>query len=1213
MASVTRLIALGIGIFICCFQSVIGRQPHIVFILADDYGFNDVGYHNPRIKTPNLDSLAAGGVRLENYYVQPICTPTRSQLFSGRYQIHTGLQHGIIWPSQANALPKNDTTIATYQAVHSPLEVPAQYTEQYKDIDNYARRTYAGMVSCMDEGIGNITQALQKHGLWDDTVLFSVLTMVVKYILAAITGHYAAGKINMEMIHVTDWLPTIVHLSGGSVDSMPLDGYNVWETLSSGEPSPRTEILHNVDPIDAYWDSHFESYHHCRQAAIRVGDWKLLTGCPGNGSWIPPPESSYLFEHGPNYHDNINSTFLFNIREDPEERNELSAVYPDKVAFLMQRIREYNATAVPVRYPDPDPASLPELHVLKQFRSDPVRGLTHDEVERRRKLHGLNEFDHVEETPLWRKYIDQFKEPMIVLLLASGLVSVTMGQYDDAVSITVAIIIVVTVAFVQEYRSDKSVEAIKKLVPPGCHCIREGQVSDFLARSLVPGDLVTISVGDRVPADLRLIEAVDLKIDESSFTGETEPATKTTDMIPPSKSSGGISQRRNIAFMGTLVRCGRGKGIVTGTGENSEFGEVFKMMKAEEPPKTPLQKSMDILGKQLSFYSLCIIGLIILLGWLQKRGILEMFTIGVSLAVAAIPEGLPIVVTVTLALGVMRMARRNAIVKKLPIVETLGCASVICSDKTGTLTKNEMTVTQIFTADGHYAEVSGVGYNGCGHVTIAGQTLTPNSNLSITKAMELGINDPRRMYTRTEEISFSSEKKWMAVRYRRQDNSEVYYVKGAPEKVLQQCTSYSRQGSVVPLVAKDLELFADAVAAMSSKGLRVIALATGSDLQQLSFLGIMGLLDPPRPGVREAVHTLLESGVQVKMLTGDARETALTIAEILGIHVKGRLTLSGEELEGMDSLQLGDAIQQASVFYRVSPRHKVAIVKALQKRDHVVAMTGDGVNDAVALRRADIGVAMGRAGTDVSKEAADMVLVNDDFSTILAAIEEGKGIFYNIRNFVRFQLSTSIAAISLITISTFLKLPNPLNAMQILWINIIMDGPPAQSLGVEPVDRDVMNKPPRNVKNPMITRALILNVLLAASVIVTGTLWVFWREMRDNIITPRDTTMTFTCFVFFDMFNALSCRSQVKSIFQTGFFTNRMFLYAVGGSLMGQMLVIYFPPLQAVFLTEALHCTDILLLTCVASSVFIVDEIRKMVLRTLSRRKQLPKDFQYYV
>lgn len=888
-------------------------------------------------------------------------------------------------------------------------------------------------------------------------------------------------------------------------------------------------------------------------------------------------------------------------------------------------------------------SSLSVVEVLKQFRSDSVHGLTNDEVERRRKLHGLNEFDVVEDMPLWRKYIEQFKEPMIVLLLASGLVSVCMGQYDDAVSITVAILIVVTVAFIQEYRSDKSVEAIKKLVPPSCHCVREGKVSDFLARDLVPGDLVIVSVGDRVPADLRLIEAVDLKIDESSFTGETEPASKMIEVVPPLKTSGGISQRKNIAFMGTLVRCGRGKGIVTGVGENSEFGEVFKMMKAEEPPKTPLQKSMDILGKQLSFYSLCIIGLIILFGWLQKRPVLQMFTIGVSLAVAAIPEGLPIVVTVTLALGVMRMARRNAIVKKLPIVETLGCASVICSDKTGTLTKNEMTATQIFTADGCFAEASGVGYTGSGQVSIDGCALTANCNLSITKTLEagylcnnahiedgslfgqptegalvaaaqkLGIDDPRRLYTRIEEISFSSEKKWMAVKYRKQDAMEIYYMKGAPERVLQQCTSYYKQGFNVPIGAKDGELFADAVAAMSSRGLRVLALAEGQDLQQLTFLGMVGLLDPPRPGVRDAVSTLLDSGVQVKMLTGDAKETALTIAEILGLHTKGRLALSGEELETLDSFQLGDAVDQASVFYRVSPRHKVAIVKALQQRNHVVAMTGDGVNDAVALRRADIGVAMGRTGTDVSKEASDMVLVNDDFSTILAAIEEGKGIFYNIRNFVRFQLSTSIAAISLITISTFLKLPNPLNAMQILWINIIMDGPPAQSLGVEPVDRDVMNKPPRNVKNPMITRALILNVLISATIIVTGTLWVFWREMRDNMITPRDTTMTFTCFVFFDMFNALSCRSQVKSIHQVGFFTNRMFLYAVGASLMGQMLVIYFPPLQAVFQTEPLDWTDILLLICVSSSVLFVDEVRKLVIRIRSRRNQHEKDFNFLV
>ena len=484
----------GIFAFIFCLQSVVGTPPHIVFILADDFGFNDVGYHNPRIKTPNIDSLAAAGVRLENYYVQPICTPTRSQLFSGRYQIHTGLQHGIIWPSQANALPKNESTIANklkesgysthmvgkwhigfysreliptqrgfdsffgyltggedyfwhkndlgfpgkeefialngydmrrneevandvignystflftdeavkiisshetdkplflfvaYQAVHSPMEVPEYYTVQYKDIKDYNRRTYAGMVSCMDEGIGNITKALQKHGLWNDTVLIfstdnggqvhyggnnwplrgwkeSLWEGGIRGV-GLIHGNQLSrpARISSEMIHVTDWFPTLVSLAGGSVDGMPLDGYNVWETLSSGKPSPRKEILHNIDPIDAYWNFYNEPYKHCRQAAIRVGDWKLLTGCPGNGSWVPPAESPHSITHPPNLFDNINSTFLFNIREDPEERNELSGVYPEMVSILMEKIKEYNATAVPVRYPEPDPASKPELY-----------------------------------------------------------------------------------------------------------------------------------------------------------------------------------------------------------------------------------------------------------------------------------------------------------------------------------------------------------------------------------------------------------------------------------------------------------------------------------------------------------------------------------------------------------------------------------------------------------------------------------------------------------------------------------------------------------------------------------------------------------------------------------------------------------------------------------------------------------------------------------
>uniref|UniRef100_A0A8C0BY75 P-type Ca(2+) transporter n=1 Tax=Buteo japonicus TaxID=224669 RepID=A0A8C0BY75_9AVES len=807
-------------------------------------------------------------------------------------------------------------------------------------------------------------------------------------------------------------------------------------------------------------------------------------------------------------------------------------------------------------------------------------GLKNCEVCHRRAFHGWNEFDISEDEPLWKKYISQFKNPLIMLLLASAVISVLMHQFDDAVSITVAILIVVTVAFVQEYRSEKSLEELSKLVPPECHCVREGRVEHTLARDLVPGDTVCLSVGDRVPADLRLFEAVDLSIDESSLTGETAPCSKST-ASQPAATNGDLTSRSNIAFMGTLVRCGKAKGIVIGTGENSEFGEVFKMMQAEEAPKTPLQKSMDLLGKQLSLYSFGIIG---------NRNYVKEF-----LAVAAIPEGLPIVVTVTLALGVMRMVKKRAIVKKLPIVETLGCCNVICSDKTGTLTKNEMTVTHIFTSDGQHAEVTGVGYNRFGEVMLDGEIIHGYNNPSISKiveagcvcndalirnntlmgkptegalialAMKMGLDGLQEDYIRKAEYPFSSEQKWMAVKC---DKPEVCFMKGAYEQVIRYCTSYNCKGQTLPLVQQQREQYQQEKTSMGSAGLRVLALASGPELGQLTFLGLVGIIDPPRTGVKEAVTTLITSGVAIKMITGDSQETAVAI----GMH---------------------SPLRFVAVFYRASPRHKLKIIKSLQNNGAVVAMTGDGVNDAVALKAADIGVAMGQTGTDVCKEAADMILVDDDFQTIMSAIEEGKGIYNNIKNFVRFQLSTSIAALTLISLATLMNFPNPLNAMQILWINIIMDGPPAQSLGVEPVDKDVIRKPPRNLKDSILTKNLIVKILVSSIIIVCGTLFVFWRELRDNVITPRDTTMTFTCFVFFDMFNALSSRSQAKSVFEIGLCSNKMFCYAVLGSIMGQLLVIYFPPLQKVFQTESLSVLDLLFLLGLTSSVCIVTEIIK--------------------
>ncbi|KAK3515659.1 hypothetical protein QTP70_026415 [Hemibagrus guttatus] len=872
-------------------------------------------------------------------------------------------------------------------------------------------------------------------------------------------------------------------------------------------------------------------------------------------------------------------------------------------------------------------SELPVNEVVCVLQADLQFGLSDAEVSRRRAYHGWNEFDISEDEPLWRKYLSQFKDPLIMLLLASAVISVVMRQFDDAVSITVAIIIVVTVAFVQEYRSEKSLEELGKLVPPECHCVREGRLEHMLARELVPGDTVCLSVGERVPADLRLFEAIDLSVDESSLTGETTPCSKT---VAPQLVSSDLTSRSNIAFMGTLMCSGKAKGIVIGTGESSEFGEVFKMMQAEESPKTPLQKSMDVLGKQLSLYSFCIIGVIMMVGWLQGKNILDMFTIGVSLAVAAIPEGLPIVVTVTLALGVMRMVKKRAIVKKLPIVETLGCCNVICSDKTGTLTKNEMTVTQIFTSDGQRAEVTGVGYNGAGEVLIDGKVVHGFANISISKlveagcvcndavvrnntlmgrptegalialAMKVGLESVQQEFVRLEEIPFTSEQKWMAIRCvhrTQQDKPGVFFVKGAFEKVIQFCKTYHSKGASLPLSNQQRALYQQEKTYLGSAGLRVLAFASGDEMSSLTFLGLVGIIDPPRSGVKEAVMTLVSSGVSVKMITGDSQETAVAIANRLGLYAKGAQCLSGDEVDVMDIQELSQIVSRTVVFYRASPRHKLKIVKSLQSIGAVVAMTGDGVNDAVALKAADIGVAMGQSGTDVCKEAADMILVDDDFQTIMSAIEEGKGIYNNIKNFVRFQLSTSIAALTLISLATLLNFPTPLNAMQILWINIIMDGPPAQSLGVEPVDGDVIRKPPRNVRDSILTRSLIMKVLVSSFIIVCGTLFVFWRELRDNEITPRDTTMTFTCFVFFDMFNALSSRSQTRMVHEMGLCSNRMFCFAVLASIMGQLLVIYFPPLQKVFQTESLSILDLIFLVSLTSSVCFVSELIKMLER----------------
>jgi Ca2+-transporting ATPase len=808
----------------------------------------------------------------------------------------------------------------------------------------------------------------------------------------------------------------------------------------------------------------------------------------------------------------------------------------------------------------------------------------------------------------------------------------------------------------------------------------------------------------RIPADCRVVDSIELMVDESALTGENHPVAKTGEALPLAGAAPpALTQQRNMVFAGTLCNAGRGRALVVAVGQNSEFGRIASELSTVETRKSPLQLKIDELGQRLATLSSAFIVVIAICGYFMGRPFLETVTVAVSLAVAAIPEGLPICVTVTLALGVLRMARMNAIVKHLPAVESLGCATVVASDKTGTLTQNEMTSRLVYTLA--YPElnfgITGVGYdplNGelvqttnrfneapstprriskddeeytalmplfqaaslCNNATLSsdGTSGQPTELALLVAASKSGVADPRPLYHRIQEIPFSSDRKRMEVRARPvtgehachaftvaqhgkhssmfprressstaagvNDGSSLYFVKGMPEAVLGECNHFvSKDGSPCSLTEDSRADVLSQSRRMAASGLRVLAMAYGPCLEELTFAGLIGMEDPLRIGVADAVRQLRQSGVKVLMVTGDSKETALAIARRCGIigndyeddfhkgsdglidvfqtsHISfpdiefgASFALSGDELDNIPPSNLPDSIIGVRVFYRVVPKHKLALVRALQKQGEIVAVTGDGVNDALSLKGADIGISMGRSGTDVAKEASDIVLADDDFSTITRAIAEGKGIFFNIRNFLSFQLSTSFAALAIASVATACGLPSPLNAMQILWINIIMDGPPAQSLGVEPVDEKILKAKPRKADDPIVTRALLARCVTSAALIVYLTLKVFSNELDDGNVTRRDTTMTFMTFVNCDLLNAYACRSSERAFYEVSLFSNPAFLWAVGGSIVGQLLVVYFPPLQEVFQTEALSGSDMMYIVFLSSSILWMDALRK--------------------
>ncbi|KXJ85988.1 calcium-transporting P-type ATPase [Microdochium bolleyi] len=989
-------------------------------------------------------------------------------------------------------------------------------------------------------------------------------------------------------------------------------------------------------------------------------------------------------------------------------------------------------------------AVMTPAEAVSRLQTSEANGLTEAEAITRLRNHGPNEIPHEPPEPLWLRFLKQFQEPLIILLLMSAFASLLVGNMDDAISITVAVTIVITVGFVQEYRSEKSIEALDRLVPNHAHLVRaqaprppnssrspawppavddpsdrdpaagtetpgeemmSSTSSKVMASQLVPGDLVLFTTGDRIPADIRVTMASDLTIDASNLTGETEPVRVTADtrkgrsrsnshsefglgimrqsspanLAPPSTNGTGRSGAadeaiHNIAYMGTLVKSGHGQGVVFATGGDTLFGTIATSVSGTESPRSPLQLSMDELGSQLTKISGGIIALISLVGLLQGKKVLEIFTISISLAVAAIPEGLPIIVTVTLALGVHRMAKHSAIVRKMPSVETLGSVNVVCSDKTGTLTMNHMTATKMWyfgvpdpinvegdaeldekkpdSATFRILRIGNIANNARlahGARTIFADTHskdpTPTSRWvgQPTDVAMLDLLDSFKEHDvresigpRSAEMPFSSSRKCMGVVIEAASGSNDKghaYLKGAIDKVLDACDSYlTADGREVVMDSRRRREALQAAEKMAETGLRVLAFASGavarssrgagystrsstpaSDVQAhdniytgLTFAGLVGMSDPPRPGVAKAIRRLMRGGVRVIMITGDAATTAYAIGKQLGMHIATarehtssqvavKPVLTGDEVDAMSQDELAAALRITTIFARTNPDHKLKIIRALQSRGDIVAMTGDGVNDAPALKKADIGISMGLNGTDVAKEASDMILTDDSFKTILRAIEEGKGIFNNIQNFITFQLSTSVASLTLVLLCTALGFKTPLNAMQILWINIIMDGPPAQSLGVEKVDPDVMSRPPRSRTEPVLTRALLQRVLTSAAIITVGTMAVYISQMADGAVDRRDTTMTFTCFVLFDMFNALSCRSESKSILrgEVGIFSNKLFNWAVALSLLGQLLVIYFPWLQNVFQTEAISVLDLVRLIMLTSTVFWADEARK--------------------
>ncbi|MBW2993016.1 calcium-translocating P-type ATPase, SERCA-type, partial [Candidatus Woesearchaeota archaeon] len=771
--------------------------------------------------------------------------------------------------------------------------------------------------------------------------------------------------------------------------------------------------------------------------------------------------------------------------------------------------------------------------------------------------------------------------------------------------------------FVQEYRAEKSIEALKKLASLKAVVVREGVEHEINARELVPGDIIMIETGEKIPADCRLLDIVNLETQEAVLTGESLPVKKEIKVL---RAAAGIGDRINMVFSGTIVTRGRGKAVVAETGMHTEIGKIAAMIQEEPDGPTHLQLKLKKLGEWLGIAAIVFCATVFGVGVLLGFGKLEMFMTTLALAVAAIPEGLPAVVTIGLALGVQRMVKRNALIRTLHSVETLGSTTVICSDKTGTLTHNEMTVRKIF-ANNKIFTVTGSGYSTIGnfyHKTekIDSKELRlllqigalcnnakldeekvigdPTEGALIVSAAKAGLirKELELKYPRIEEFEFTSERKRMST-FHNIEGKKMVYCKGAPDVIIELCDRIYINGRVRRLTRADKKLLLKVNEGMAKQALRVLGLAFKEsdrlDEKNMIFIGMQGMIDPPRKEVKEAIKKCRTAGIRVVMITGDFKITAEAIGKELGLEGK---SIDGKELDKIGHLE--DHVDDIVIYARIDPKHKVKILEALKKKGNVVAMTGDGVNDAPALKKADIGIAMGITGTDVAKEASDMILTDDNFASIVSAVEEGRSIFNNIRKFVKYLLSSNLGELLTLFLAIILRFPLPLVAIQILWINLVTDGLPALALSVEPADLDVMKHPPRNPKEGIITKSRALWMIVTGIIMMTGTLAIF-RAYNYEINLMYAQTMAFTTLVLFQMFNVLNCRSERSSVFRI-MFTNRYMLGAIGASILLQILVVH-TPLNTLFYTTPIKIVDWGYALLVSCSILIIGEVIKLFKR----------------